>query len=207
VEAARVELLRDVLMSTGWVSRTREFARAMRRSTRREGGLLLVGTPQSEPWHLAAHLDDESRFAGVPEIAPTLVRWRVPADAPAHLRVTLQRLERAQRGETVLVVAPEAAPAALLERVSDARHTGATVLALDNGDDDLDRLAHEAISVPAEGLRLADAIDVGAAAVSLDVVQHLVSAAAGEPFEERRGSLRQRLARLIDIVSGPAPSE
>jgi len=198
-------MLRDVLSSTGWVERTRQFARALRRGTRYEGGLLLVGTPQSEPWHLAAHLDDESRLAGIPEIAPTLVRWRAPVDAPPHLRVTVQRLERVQRGETVFVVSPSVAPAPLLERVWDARRTGATVLVIDNGDDELDRLAHEAISVPREGLLRADPRDLAALPVSLDVVQHLVSAAAGEQFEHRRTGLRERLARLIDIVSGPAP--
>jgi hypothetical protein len=205
MDAARVEFLRDLLSSTGWVSRTREFARAMRRGTRYEGGLLLVGTPDSEPWHLAAHLDDESRLAGVPEIAPTLVRWRAPADAPPHLRVTMQRLEQAERGETVLVVAPEAAPAPLLERVSGARRTGATVLVLDHGDDELDRLAHDAISLPAGGLVVPDVSATASAPISLDVVQHLVSAAAGERFEQRRAGFRDRLAQLIDIVSGPTP--
>jgi hypothetical protein len=204
MDTTRVEILRDLLSSTGWVDRTRQFARALRRGTRHEGGLLLVGTPEEEPWHLAAHLADESRLAGVPEIAPTLVRWRVPVDAPPHLRVTLQRLEQAERGETVFVVSPTAAPPPLLERVSGARRTGATVLVLDRGDDELDQLAHEAISVPADELVLP--ADLGlTTTISLDVVQHLVSAAAGEPIDERRASLRDRLARLIDIVSGPGP--
>jgi hypothetical protein len=204
MDAAHLETLRDLLSSTGWVERTRQFARVLRRSTRHEGGLLLVGTPQDEPWHLAAHLDDESRLAGIPEIAPTLVRWQAPADAPPHLRVTLRRLEQAQRGETVFVVSPSEAPVPLLERVSGARRTGATVLVIDSGDDELDRLAHEAISVPRSGLLVPGVPDLTAVPVSLDVVQHLVSAAAGERFDNRHISLRDRLARLIDVMSGPA---
>ena len=36
----------------------------------------------------------------------------------------------------------------LLERVSDARRVGATILALDAGDPELDALAHETLTVP-----------------------------------------------------------
>src|SRR5947208_15229805 len=128
MDAARVAMLRELLATTGWVDRTRDFARTMRRSTDQRGGLLLVGTPDEEPWHLAAHLDEESRWTGIAQIAPTLIRWAPPADAPPHLAVTMARLEAASRGETVLVVAEEAAPEQLLERVSDARRHGATVL-------------------------------------------------------------------------------
>ena len=79
------------------------------------------GTPTQEPWHLAAHLDEESRLAGIPELAPTLVRWAPPPDAPPHLRIGVERLETAGRGESLLVVSPQAAPDPLLERVHDAR--------------------------------------------------------------------------------------
>lgn len=150
VDAAGVALLRELLAPTGWVERSRDFARALRRSRadRTPGGLLLVGTEQEEPWHLAAHLDDEARFAGIPELAPTLVRWAPPAGAPAHLAIGLERLEAARRGETVFVVAPQLATAPLLERVDDARRIGATVLALDSGDAELQALAHETLTVP-----------------------------------------------------------
>ena len=94
MDAARVAALRELLASTGWVERTHTFARTMRRSTRTPGGLLLVGTPDEEPWHLAAHLDDESRWTGVVEIRPTLVRWSVPEGAPPHLAVTLSGSSR-----------------------------------------------------------------------------------------------------------------
>ena len=87
------------------------------------------------------------------------------------------------------MVSPEAAPAPLLERVHDARRTGATILAMDQGDPELDDMAHEYLTVAAD------------APVSFDAAQHLVSAAAGEP-SETKVSLRGRLARLLDAVSG-----
>ncbi len=187
-----VEALRALLAPTGWPERARTFARALRVSTVSPGGLLLVGTPSEEPWHLAAHLDDEARLSGLPGLAPTLVRWDAPADAPPHLRVGLERLAAARRGETLFVVSPEAAPVPLLERADDARRAGATILALNQGDPELDGLAHETLAVPPEAT----------APVSFTVAQHLVSAAAGDPAAARRG-LRDRLARWLDIVSGP----
>ena len=197
MDAARVAALRELLGSTGWVDRTRSFATVMRRSTTTPGGLLLVGTPDAEPWHLAAHLDDESRFSGIAELSPTLVRWNAPPDAPPHLSVTLERLEAARRGETVFVVAEEAAPERLLDRVSDARKHGATVLSLDGGDKELEGLAHESLTVVQNDLLLPE--------LSFDTVQHLVSVAAGEGERSGRKGFRDRLARAIEVVSGPAP--
>ena len=185
--------LRTLLAPTGWPDRARAFARVLRTSTTAPGGLLLVGSPAEEPWHLAAHLDDESRLAGIPELAPTLVRWQVPASGPPHLRVGLERLEAARRGETLFVVTPDTAPAPLLERVSDARKVGATILAMDQGDPELDGLAHEALTIQAS-----------ATPVSFAVAQHLVSAAAGECVPLPRRGVRERLARLLDVVSGPS---
>ncbi|HEX2312924.1 MAG TPA: hypothetical protein VHJ17_04275 [Thermomonospora sp.] len=193
VNADQVAMLREVLSATGWLERTGEFARALRLSARDPGGLLLVGTPEEDPWHMAAHLDDESRLNGVPELSPTLVRWSPPPDAPPHLRVGLERLEAARRGEALVVVAEEEAPVPLLERVNDARRTGVTILTLDGGDKELSGLAHEALTVPRR-----DAL------LSFDGAQHLVSSAAGAPPERRRG-LRDRLARILDKVSGPVP--
>ncbi|MBG0829274.1 hypothetical protein HS041_16020 [Planomonospora sp. ID67723] len=188
MDAGSVAFLREVLESTSWVERTRELGLALR-ATRSPGGLLVVGTPAEEPWHLTAHLGDEARLAGLPQLAPTLVRWAPAADAPAHLRVGLDRIERAERGETLFVVAQERAPETLLERVSDARRTGATILALDGGDPELEDLAHDALAVPAR------------APLSFDGAQHLVSMAAGEP--SRPAGLRDRLARLLERLSGP----
>jgi hypothetical protein len=198
MDAARVAVLRDLLGSTGWVDRTRAFARVMRTSTTTAGGLLLVGTPEEEPWHLAAHLDDESRYSGIAELAPTLVRWSAPPDAPPHLAFTLERLEAARRGETVFVVAEAAAPERLLERVADARKHGATVLALDGGDTELEGLAHESLTIVQTDLVVPE--------LSFDTVQHLVSVAAGETERTTRKGFRDRLARALDVVSGPPPT-
>jgi hypothetical protein len=192
VDADQVATLRALLAGSPWLEQARALGRALRRSPRSAGGLLVVGTPTYEPWHVTAHLDDEARLAGIPELAPTLVRWAPPAGAPAHLSVGLARLEAAQRGETLFVVAEDSAPVPLLERVNDARNVGATILALDEGDPELDALAHEALAVPES--------------LSFDAGQHLVSAAAGErdaAGAPRSRGLRERLARLLDTVTGP----
>lgn len=125
---------------------------------------------------------------------------------PAHLLHDLRRLTGAGRGDTVLVVVPEAAGAPLLERVQDARRRGATVLALDGGapagagaaggpggPGGLGELAHErlAVGTAAEG--------------PFDLAQHLVSVAAGQRTHRR--SVRDRLARLAErLTSTPAIS-
>lgn len=194
VDADQVATFRALLADSGWLERAGSLGRALRATPRSPGGLLVVGTPAYEPWHLTAHLDDESRLGGIAELKPTLIRWSPPPDAPAHLRVGLARLEAVRRGETLFIVSDATAPVPLLERVSDARKTGATILALDTGegDPDLDALAHEALAVPP--------------ALSFDAGQHLVSAAAGErdTARIRKRSLRDLLARLLDTVSGPA---
>ncbi len=222
--------MRQVLSSTPWVERTREFARAMRTSTRVDHGLLLVGTPEEEPWHLAAHLDDETRFAGIPQLAPVLVRYRIPEGAPAHLSIGFERLERATRGETMFIVAPGAAPESLLERANDARRNGTTILSMNTGDSDLNSIAHESLIVPARGLVIPDtsrdsfitslesayatttlASDVSTLSATFDVIEHLVSTAVGESAltapthssTQRRG-MRDRLGRLLDSISGPS---
>ncbi|MFE9842713.1 hypothetical protein [Streptomyces goshikiensis] len=199
MDAVRVALLREVLAGTRWPGATRQFAGALRRSVvPAGGGLLLVGTEQYEPWHLAAHLVDEAAWSGQPELAPTLVRHHVRPGEPPHLSVGLGRLAAARRGQTLLVVAPAQPGAGLLERVCDARRAGATVLSLDGGDPDLGALAHEGLSVPE-----------GAAELDLDTVQHLVSAAAGEnglPAQRGPVRLRDRLARLVDQLTAPPPS-
>ncbi|MFE5400897.1 hypothetical protein ACFQ9Z_05750 [Streptomyces sp. NPDC056580] len=192
MDAVRVALLREVLAGTEWLGATRRFAGVLRGSVvSHGGGLLLVGTPEYEPWHLAAHLVDEAAWSGTPELAPTLVRHHArPAD-PAHLAVGPGRIEAARRGETLLVVAPEE-PADLLERVHEARRAGVTVLALGAGDGELAAMAHDALAVP-EGAEL-----------DLDSVQHLVSAAAGENTSPRvRRGFRDRLSRLADILTAP----
>jgi hypothetical protein len=190
MDADQVATLRALMAGSWWLEQARLLGRALRTTPKSAGGLLVVGTPDYEPWHLAAHLDDESRLSGIAELAPTLVRWSPPPGAPPHLSVGLARLEAARRGETLFVVAQDAAPVPLLERVDDARKTGATILALDHDDPQLDALAHESLAVPET--------------LSFDIGQHLVSAAAGDRDITRSRGLRARLAKLLDTVSGPA---
>ncbi|MGI5374937.1 hypothetical protein ACQEV2_11940 [Streptomyces sp. CA-251387] len=198
MDAVRVALLREVLAGTEWLGSTRRFAGTLRASAvAHGGGLLLVGTPEYEPWHLAAHLVDEAAWSGTPELAPTLVRHGARASDPAHLAVGLGRLAAARRGETLLVVSPGGPGAPLLERVHDARQAGATVLALGAEERELTALAHEALAVP-EGAEL-----------DLDTVQHLVSAAAGEnalPSPRGRRRFRDRLAQLAELLTAPPPA-
>ncbi|WP_030807425.1 hypothetical protein [Streptomyces sp. NRRL S-337] len=224
MDAVRVALLREVLAGTEWIQATRRFAGSLRTAVAPHGGgLLLVGGAGYEPWHLAAHLDDEAAWSGLPELSPTLVRHRVPAGAPAHLAVGPGRLAAAGRGETLLVVAPEQPGAELLERVHDARRNGATVLALDGGDRDLHALAHDALTASAPPPDVdpdsdpdgtpgtgpgPDPEDVASQGLDLDTVQHLVSAAAGEnslPAPRGRRRFRDRLARLADELTAPPP--
>ena len=119
-------------------------------------------------------------------------------------------------------MSPSTAPVPLLERVDDARRTGATIFALGQGDPELSALAHESM-----------AIRPGVDAVSFGGAQHLISSSVGEigaaeRFERgefgvasadarvpqpgtagyqryRPGvrGLRDRVARLLDVVSGP----
>lgn len=197
MNADQVAALRALLAPTGWIDRTTSFARALRRSAR--SGLLVVGTATDEPWHMTAHLADESRLAGIPELTPTLVRWTPRPGGPAHLSVGPERLRAATREETLLVVSSEQAPDELLERLHDVRRAGATIFALDRDDPDLDSLAHEFLPVSPR-----------TAPMSFDAAQHLVSSAvtAGPGSSDRvsergnRDSLRGRLARLLDAVSG-----
>ncbi|MFI6283457.1 hypothetical protein ACIBCM_01670 [Streptomyces sp. NPDC051018] len=199
MDAIRVALLREVLAQTHWPAATRRFAGVLRSSVVPQGGgLLLVGTREYEPWHLAAHLVDEAAWSGRPELTPTLVRHRARPGDPPHLAVGLGRLEKAGRGETLLMVAPERPDAGLLERVHDARRAGATVLALDGGDGEVHALAHEALTV-----------ESGTDEIDLDTVQHLVSAAAGEnglPVPRGRRHFRDRLSRLVDHLTSPPPA-
>lgn len=204
MDRAHVSILRDLLAGTGWVERTRTFGAALRRAPHEPGGLLIVGTPTADPWHFTAHLDDEARWSGQPNLAPVLVRWSPPPKAPPHLAIGLERLERVSRGETVFVVAPDVAPIPLLERVADARKVGATVFAMESDDTELQGLAHESLLVPAHA-------GEGIVVPEFDLVSHLVSAAAGESgpgsSSRRFGAVRQRLARMLDVVGDPDDGE
>lgn len=153
---------------------------------------------------MTAHLADESRFAGLPELMPTLVRWAPPPGAPPHLAVGIERLEQAGRAETLLVISAEVAPEALLDRVADARKAGTAIFALDQGDSELEGLASESL-----------AVRPGQDPLSFDAAQHLISfgvtdvdVSTGLPdLSGLRGSsgLRTRLNRLLTAISGTDP--
>lgn len=182
--------LRTALRQSGWWSSAQTLGDAVRR-TDRVGGLLVVGTPELEPWHLTAHLDDEARLTGQDQLRPTLVRFAPPAGAAPHLSVGLRRLEVAGPGETVLIVAPDTAPERLLDRVEHARRVGATVLSVDGGDPQLDGLVHERMSVTPTDMLAPQGVEF-----SFDLAQHLVSTAAGARTPNGRyGALRAALSR------------
>lgn len=192
MDRTSVQALRELLATTSIVERTRGFGRSLRRTRvgRDPGGLLVVGTPSDEPWHFTAHLRDEAEYAGAPELTPTLVRWAPPPNAPAHLAVDLGRLERARRGESLLIVAPSLAPDPLLERLDDARLRGATLFSVSGQDPQLESLVDEALL-----------LDNVTPSVDFDAMTHLVSLATGEPLPTR--GVRSRLARLLDSLAGP----
>lgn len=195
MDRVQAAALRDLLGATGgrsgWIDASDEFGSALRRAPRRVGGLLLAGPADDEPWHLAAHLTDESQWADLPQLAPVLLRHNPPPDAPPHLAAGLQRLNSAGRGEALLVVAQRDPADALLERVDDARHRGARILTLDQSAAQLRGLAHETLTVPDEPGPL-----------TFDTAQHLVSLAAASR-DTAAGGLRGRLGRWIEAVSGP----
>jgi hypothetical protein len=164
-------LLRDLRLDEA----SREFGVVLGADeSRRSDSLLVVGTPEFEPWHFVAHLADQARSSGRSDLMPTWVRWAVPLDARAHLAITMDRLAAARRGDTVLVIAPNNATEQLLERVSDARHKGGRILTLHREDRDLEGLAHEALAVP-----------LLAPLQTFDVVQHVVASAASGPSPRR----------------------
>lgn len=162
-------------LEPAWLSAARAFARSVRSTGTAAGPLLVVGTPDDEPWHLTAHLADAARWGVAPGLRPVLVRHVVPLGAPAHLAVGLDAVHSAGRGSTVLVAAPTAVDDALLERLDDARRGGAGLLALHAGDRPLEDLAHEALVLPGPG--------------GLDTATHVLTAAEQR---RRRILLRRR---------------
>ena len=216
MDSTAVRLLRELLAGDPLMGQTQDFARVLNRSATTPGGLLLVGTPTQEPWHMAAHLDDESRLAAMPELKPTLVRWQPPTDAPPHLSIGLERIERTTRKETVFVVAGDQAPDELLERVFDAKKIGARILTMVTAEAEITEMAHEVLIIPDEdaaaGVRENPLPDLAATAdahekslgISFDAAQHVVSMAAGEFSRgSEKSGLKSRLARMIDGITGP----
>lgn len=155
------------LDGVGWLSTARAFRRSLAQAGHEPGRLLVVGTPEDEPWHLAAHLDQAAGLRDAEALRPVLVRWRVPPGAPPHLSVGVSALTESARRTTVLVAAPAAVDDRLLERLDDARTGGATLFALHDASDALAGLAHESLSVPRADVPLSD---------GWEVAQHVVAA-------------------------------
>jgi hypothetical protein len=182
VDELEVELDPSALsrgFARAWLSEARAFAASLPGARHRAGGLFIVGTPTEEPWHLAAHLDQQARRTGRAGLAPTLVRYRVPAGTAPHLAIDLGRLEALTSHETVLVIAHDRAPDELLERLNDARRVGATILAIEADDPQLRELAHHALMIDESATSFA-------APVAFEAGQHLVSAMAGQGPTRRR---------------------
>jgi hypothetical protein len=213
MDRVQAAALRDLLAATGtqgdWVEASDEFGAALRRAPRHVGGLLLAGPADDEPWHLAAHLTDESQWADLPELTPVLLRHNPPPDAPPHLAAGLQRLDSTGRGEALLVVAQHDPSDLLLERIGDARRRGARILTLDENAAQLRGLAHDTLTVPSApsvasvpSVVNVTSVASGPGPLSFDSAQHLVSLAAATPYAGPTG-LRARLGRWIEAVSGP----
>lgn len=192
MDRAEARVLRELLdlgEGRAWLAQADAFAAALRAAPRREGGLLLVGGQDAEPWHMAAHLSDEARLAGLARLSPTLVRRAPEPDAPAHLAVGLDRISAAGRSEAVLIVAELDPEELVLERVDDARRHGARILTLGGQAPLAGGLAHELLAVP----------DLPQAP-SFDGAQHLVSSAAADG---RSRGLLERLRRWVEAGNGP----
>ena len=100
-----------------------------------------------------------------------------------------------RKKETLLGVAPGATPERLLDRLDDARRSGALVMAIENGDRDLRSVANESLTVPDQD-----------GAPFLDVVQHVVSQTAPSLRSRRRRGVRSKLGDLLDkMQGGPTP--
>ncbi|WP_112241922.1 hypothetical protein [Kribbella monticola] len=200
MDLTKAAVLRELLTGTELAGRTTSFAHSLRRFTTRVGGLLLFGPPEDEPWHLTAHLDDELHRAGVDDVRPSLVRWSPPADAPPHLAIGLDRLRDSGRGESLLVVAEQAPPDALLERIDDVRRRGTTIFSIAGGSKDLADLSHESLVpellVPATFGSGWVSRPIGEDPEAADPVDH------DEPDHGRHAVPEDTLTALRDAVAG-----
>ena len=186
--AERVHALRD---AAGIQRMGRAHPGLRRRAARVEqqpGGLLLVGTPTRSrgTWR---HTSTTSH--GSPAL-PGLVADPGAVGATAAGTAASVGDAGAARGsepgETVFVVAPDAAPETLLERVADARRIGATMLSIDDGDDELGSFAHDRLVVPTtRRCTRRRAVDARRRSTST-LVPHLVSVAAGENVSRYRNA-------------------
>ena len=125
---------------------TCRFARKLGGPSPSSGRLFVFGTPDFEPWHFVAHLGEEAARYGRGDLVPTLMRWQVPASAPAHLSVGVNDVTKASRRDTFLVIAPCGEAPEMLQRVADAKRVGSRVMSLHRDQADLAELSHETLS-------------------------------------------------------------
>ncbi|MGD0391147.1 MAG: hypothetical protein ABSC41_00735 [Acidimicrobiales bacterium] len=162
---------------------TCRFARKLGDTSPSSERLFVLGTPDFEPWHFVAHLGEQATRYGRTDLVPTLMRWQVPANAPAHLSVGVNQVAQASRRDTFLVIAPGGDAPELLERVADAKRVGSRILSMHRAQADLDDLSHEALSVdPSRDVR------------AFEITQHVVTDSAPEEAGIRP-SKRKRLIR------------
>jgi hypothetical protein len=175
MDSSHIQRFRKLLRELRLDDASTEFAAAIgSEDSQRSDSLLVVGTPECEPWHFVAHLADEARASGRLDLVPTWIRWTPPKSAKGHLSISVNRLAEIRRGDTILVIAPNNATEQLLDRVSDAKDHGGRVLTLHRDDRDLAGLAHEALIVPTT-----------APPQTFDLVQHLVANTASGPISRR----------------------
>ena len=102
MDADQVATLRALMAGSRWLEQAGLLGRALRTSPRSAGGLLVVGTPDFEPWHVTLR-DSVERWAG--RLAPTSRPVRVLASAgnsaatPADLESLTVQDEIRWRGE------------------------------------------------------------------------------------------------------------
>lgn len=155
----------------------RQFAQALGGRREHPADLLIVGVPGFEPWHFTAHLGEQASRFGRQDLVPTLLRWQIPAGAPAHLAVPVDSLLTVSRHQTVLAIDPFGNEPELLDRIDHARGRGARILSLHRGDTDLVDLSHATL-----------AVDRVRPDEEFEVTQHLITDLSTVP--DRRGRPR-----------------
>jgi hypothetical protein len=145
----QAETLARAGRASAWFGGLAGFAGSLRRSVHAPGQLLVVGSPDAEPWHFTAHLESLAHYRDVPQLAPTLVRWTEPVGSAPGIGV--EQMTAGGSGQVILAISEGISDPELLERLADARRRGATILGLSGGQstalDDLASVAHEAHTV------------------------------------------------------------
>lgn len=203
----QAEAIARAARATSWFGGLSGFGGTLRRSVHRQGQLWVVGSEADEPWHFTAHLEALARYRGVPELAPTLVRWQRPSNASAP-GISVDDMAAGGIGQTVLAISEDPDDPELLERLADAKRRGATILGLTSGDGDgMDSVAHEAHTVAADATAR-----VGRLAMLCDfeVATHLVGVTAtsvrGEGAVSRWRAWRPRHRGLPAVPDEPRAS-